>query len=67
LDRAIQRAGEWNASLLVLHILDDTGLLTKDFASDVRGAEAQLKRQTKSHPGTSGFEVDTIVTLDKPA
>ena len=67
LDRAIQLAGEWNASLLVVHIVDDTGLLTKDFSSDVRGAEAQLNRQIKAHPGTSELEVDIMVTLGKPA
>ena len=67
LDRAIQLAGEWTASLLVVHIVDDTGLLTKDFSSDVRRAEAQLNRQIKAHPGTSELEVDVMVTLGKPA
>lgn len=33
-DRAIQLAGEWKASLLLVHIVDDTGLLTKDFTPD---------------------------------
>lgn len=67
LDRAIQLAGEWNASLLVVHIVDDTGILTKEFSSDVHVAEDQLKRQIKAHPGTSELEVDTMVTLGKPA
>ena len=49
-DRAIQLAGEWKASLLLVHIVDDTGLLTKDFTPDVHRAEAQLQRQIAMHP-----------------
>lgn len=66
-DRALQLAGHWKASLLILHVVDDTGLQREDFAARTRQAEAELERQIKSHPGAAGLQVDTTVTHGNPA
>ena len=65
--RAIQLAGEWKASLLLVHIVDDTGLLTKDFALDVRRAEAQLKQQIATHPAAAEIDAEALVSQGHPA
>ena len=67
LDRAMQLAGEWQASLLLVHIVDDTGLLTKDFASDLRRAEAQLQRKMTTHPEAAEIDAEVIVSQGHPA
>ncbi len=67
LDRAILLAGEMKASLLLAHIVDDTGLLIDDFASQVRRAEAELRRELKSHPGAAKIDADVIITMGHPA
>lgn len=66
-DRAIQLAGEWNAVLLLVHILDDTGLQTRDFAATTRRAESELRRQVTAHPGAADIELEVIVSQGDPA
>jgi nucleotide-binding universal stress UspA family protein len=66
-DRAMQLASQWKARLLVLHVVDDTGLQTEDFAARSRSTETELQRQVKSHPAASGLDVDVVVTLGNPA
>ena len=67
IDRAIQLAAEWKALLLLVHVVDDTGLQTKDFAALTRQAEAELKRQTSDHPAASEIEIEVIVSQGNPA
>lgn len=67
IDRAIQLAAEWKALLLLVHVVDDTGLQTKDFTALTRQAEAELKRQTSDHPAAAEIEIEVIVSQGNPA
>ena len=67
IDRAIQLAAEWQALLLLVHIVDDTGLQTKDFAALSRQAEGELKRQMLDHPAGAEIDIEVIVSQGNPA
>lgn len=67
LDRAAQLAAEWHASLLLVNIVDDTGLLIRDFASDTRAAEVLLTRRVADHPGAAKVNAEVIVSQGHPA
>ncbi|MFM9849686.1 MAG: universal stress protein [Hyphomicrobiaceae bacterium] len=66
-DRAIELARRWKASLLVVHVVDDTGLPARDFTERVRKSEALLEQQIKGHPEGVGLDIDTLVSLGSPA
>lgn len=61
IDRALQLAREWGASLTVLHVVDDTRLKRKDAASRAHKVETDLTQQVKGHPLASGLNVDAMV------
>jgi nucleotide-binding universal stress UspA family protein len=65
--RAIRLAREWNAILLLVHIVSDAGLQTSDFAATVRHADSELRRQVTSHPGAADIDLEVIVSQGNPA
>lgn len=67
LDRAVELAAHWKAKLLVVHVVDDTGLQTENFTERARKAEVALNRQIKCHPAASRLEADAFVVLGNPA
>lgn len=67
LDRAIQLAARWEATLFVLHAIDDAGGQTAVLAERNRKAEAELKRHIDRHPAASGLDIEGFVSLGKPA
>jgi len=67
LDRAVELAAHWKAKLIVVHVVDDTGLQTENFTERARKAEVALNRQIKCHPAASGLDADEFVVLGNPA
>jgi len=65
-DRAIELARRWKASLLVVHVVDNT-LPARDFTERVRKSEVLLEQQIKGHPEAAGLDIDTLVSLGSPA
>lgn len=66
-DRAKQLAGQWQASLLALQVVDETGVLGRDDSEVARKRGAVLERDIRRHPAASTIDVDTNVTLGNPA
>lgn len=66
-DRAIHLAREWEASLFLVHVVDDTGMPGQNFAEGVRKAEARLEQQFKGHPQGAGLDIETLVSYGNPA
>lgn len=66
LGRAVQLAGQWQASLLVIHVIADANRQT-NFTTAANAIEAQLRQKLVSNAAASTLEVEVSVGLGDPA
>lgn len=66
MERAVQLAGQWQASLLVIHVIADANV-QKNFTTTANAIEAQLKQKLAANTAASTLEVEVSVALGDPA
>ena len=66
LDRAIQLARDWKASLIVLHVVEADAKRLTGAPRPPRSAENEMARIIRSDHGTGGLEIEQRLSLGDP-